>query len=143
MEEEEFGDSLSSGGSDIEEAGGEKPKGKNRQKTKARTKARAKAPSKMKKASPKTKAPNAKAKNTEESGVKLKKSMPLEPTNAFKRKAGVALSVEERKIVGIDDQVSLGDAEVTKSKKRKRPTAADWDREYPNTSLEVPGVLWW
>ena len=61
MEEEEFGDSLSSGGSDIEETSGEEPKDKNRQKTKARTKA-----------SPKTKAPNAKAKDIEELGVKLK-----------------------------------------------------------------------
>ena len=31
----------------------------------------------------------------------------------------------ERKIVGIDGKGSLGDAEATKSKKRKRPTAAD------------------
>ena len=68
--------------------------------------------------------------------------MTFEPTNAFKRKAGVALSVEETKMVGIDDQGSLGDAEVTKSKRRKRPTAADWDREHPKPSSEVPGVLW-
>ena len=45
---------------------------------------------------------------------------------------------EERKIVGIDGQGSLGDAEATKSKERKRPTVADWDREYANTSSEVP-----
>ena len=45
---------------------------------------------------------------------------------------------EERKIVGIDGQGSLGDAEATKSEKRTRPTATDWDREYANTSSEVP-----
>ena len=49
-----------------------------------------------------------------------------------------AHNTEEREIVGIDDQGSLYDAEATKSKKRKNPTAADWDREYANTSSEVP-----
>ena len=36
LEQEEFGDSLKSGGSDIEETSGKKPKSKNRQKTQAK-----------------------------------------------------------------------------------------------------------
>ena len=40
---------------------------------------------------------------------KLKESSTFEPTSAFKRKAGVTLSSEEKRIVGISDLGSLGD----------------------------------
>ena len=46
----------------------------------------------------------------------------------------MAVSGEERRLVGIDD---LEDAKPP-AKKRRRPKAADWDAEYPNTTSEVP-----
>ena len=50
------------------------------------------------------------------------------PTSAFRRKAGLILLKEERKIVGLESSgKSDGNSTTKETKKRKRPRAADWD----------------
>ena len=67
---------------------------------------------------------------------RLKESRAFEPTSAFKKKAGVVVSGEEKRLVGIHDQEDA--KPPAKKRRRRRPKAADWDAEYPNTTSEVP-----
>ena len=58
-----------------------------------------------------------------ETKKRLKELRKFKLTNAFKRKAGVTLSTEKRRLVGIDNKELLSDKNVIKpikrSKKRK------------------------
>ena len=132
MEEEEFGGEPSSGESEVEpvkkKAYGRGPRG---------------GPPKAKATKKATKANN-KSTNDNDLDIqekRLKESSVFEPTSAFRRKAGVKVSAEEKRLVGIDNEGSLSNEDAGKSaktKKRRRPKAADWEAEYPNTTSEVP-----
>ena len=140
IEEEEFESGPGSGESEVEpvnkKAYGRGPKAKE-----APPKARAtKKPAKK----PQKKEANKKSTNKDDFDTqekKLKELSTFETTSAFRRKAGVNLSAEEKRLVGIDNEGTLSNEDAdksTKTKKRRRPKAADWDAEYPNTTSEVP-----
>ena len=126
------------------------PKSKPASKAKSKPAAKAKSNPKAKaKSKPKSKAKSKPKATADAEGEdfsaeerELKESSTFKPTSAFRKKAGVALSTEEKKLVGISDQGLLRDPDTLDStkgkKKRKRPTAADWDEEYPDISSEVP-----
>ena len=70
----------------------------------------------------------------------LKESSIFQPTSASKRKAGVAIGREEKKLVGVDNTESASESDtITKaSKMRRRPTAADWVAGYLDITSAVP-----
>ena len=72
----------------------------------------------------------------------LKESTSFVPTSAFLKKAGARVSNEEKELVGIRDQGLLGNLDANNlakgKKKRKRPTAAEWEAEFPDVSSDIP-----
>ena len=118
-----------------------KAKGKGTKKANAKmknvTKAKAKNVAKAKTKNV-TKANASKPEDLTEMEKWLNESTKFEPPSAFRRKSGVAVNAEEKRIVGIEEQGPLTETKSAPSKKRKRPSAVDWDREYPDATSEVP-----